>query len=85
MIITLHPGADINAIQLRYTGANGAELKNGQVTLQLARPACLLESGPLAGCDASRSGAGLRLGDDRCDAIHLYWNFQTGQMAWWRH
>ena len=24
----LHPGADINAIQLRYTGANGAELKN---------------------------------------------------------
>ena len=32
----LHPGADINAIQLRYTGANGAELKNGQVTLQLA-------------------------------------------------
>ncbi|MBK9288316.1 MAG: hypothetical protein IPN38_11695 [Flavobacteriales bacterium] len=32
----LHPGADINAIQLRYTGANGAELKNGQVALQLA-------------------------------------------------
>jgi hypothetical protein len=56
-----------------------------RVTLQLAKPACLLESGPLAGCDASRSGAGLRLGDERCDAIHLYWNFQTGQMAWWRH
>ncbi|MCC7502687.1 MAG: hypothetical protein IT229_09170, partial [Flavobacteriales bacterium] len=32
----LHPGADINDIQLRYTGANGAELKNGQVALQLA-------------------------------------------------
>lgn len=32
----LHPGADINDIQLRYTGADGAELKNGQVALQLA-------------------------------------------------
>lgn len=54
------------------------------VTLQLAQPACTLDSGPLEGCDATRSGAGLRLSDERCDAIHLYWNFQRGQMAWWR-
>ncbi len=32
----LHPGADITDIQLRYTGADGAELKNGHVALQLA-------------------------------------------------
>jgi len=55
------------------------------VTLQRAKPVCTLDNGPLDGCDARRSRAGLRLSDDRCDAIHLYWNFQTGQMAWWRH
>lgn len=55
------------------------------VTLRAARSVCTLENGRLDGCDARRSKAGLRLSDDTCDAIHLYWNFQTDQMAWWRH
>jgi hypothetical protein len=43
----LHPGADITDIRLRYTGANGVELKNGQVTLHLAHGA-LTEHVPLS-------------------------------------
>jgi hypothetical protein len=38
----------------------------------------------LAGCKAIPNSAALRLAGGECDAVHLYWNHDAGEMDWWR-
>ena len=42
------------------------------------------EVGPLPGFRRSKDATGLRLDDDACDAVHLYWDHDAHRMAWWR-
>ena len=28
---------------------------------------------------------GLKLDDGSCDAFHLFWDFEAGELSWWRH
>lgn len=37
------------------------------------------------GYEKSKVCKGLILSDDRCDALHFFWNHTTGLLNWWRH
>ncbi|HTX60624.1 MAG TPA: hypothetical protein VMH02_13220 [Verrucomicrobiae bacterium] len=38
----------------------------------------------LEGFVRSKTAHGFALVDERCDAIHFYWNHRTRRLAWWR-
>lgn len=42
-------------------------------------------AGELPGCRESDRPSGLALSGGDCDAIHLYWDHEHNQMAWWRN
>jgi hypothetical protein len=57
------------------------------VTLTPAASDCAPEAlvaQTLSGCMAKPAARGLTLSDGQCDAIHLYWNYDTRGFAWWR-
>lgn len=39
----------------------------------------------LPGCKETAGASGLKLDDDECDPIEMYWNHSTNQMMWWRN
>jgi hypothetical protein len=42
------------------------------------------EVGKIDGFRSSRRCKGLLLSGGQCDPIHLYWNYKTKHLAWWR-
>lgn len=41
--------------------------------------------GVLPGCKERPRAIGLRLVDDECDPINMYWNHDAKRMVWWRN
>lgn len=40
--------------------------------------------GPIEGFMRSRTCRGLRLSGGECDSVHLFWNYKTRELNWWR-
>jgi hypothetical protein len=75
--------------QLLPFGLNGSEQAAtcGPVSrIEVSPLSCSMETeeDTVSGCRESPRAVGLSVGGD-CDAIHLYWNHDQGQMAWWRY
>ncbi len=46
---------------------------------------CVEMGAPIPGCEVKSGSKALVLSGGDCDPINLYWNHQTGRLAWWRH
>lgn len=52
--------------------------------LEVVSLTCEAMDEPLPGCKMSKSAKALLISDGECDPIHLYWNHEAGELAWWR-
>jgi hypothetical protein len=73
---------------LKFRLGNGRQdaLCASPVRIETAPLVCAdQESGPMPGCKTAPGCLALSLVDDRCDAIHLYWDADQQLLRWWRH
>jgi hypothetical protein len=73
-------------LEFAVSRSEQAAVCNDNVTLELEDldydPAGSV--GPLPGFARSKTCKGLRLAEEECDSIHIYWNGVTKQLTWWR-
>jgi hypothetical protein len=55
------------------------------VRLAVVPLSCEPDGAKLHGCAASSHAMGLTIDDSACDPINLYWDHDTGRLAWWRN
>lgn len=53
-------------------------------TLSAAEVFCAPMDDPLPGCKEAPGTIALEISDGACDAIHLYFDHEAHEMAWWR-
>ena len=84
--VAIHLGGSTKTQMLRFgiDPAAQAAICGLPAELSVAPATCDTEEGALEGCKDLPGVVGLTLSGGDCDAIHLFWDHNAGQMSWWR-
>jgi hypothetical protein len=82
---TASHSVSIQYLEFGISGARQDAICTAPAKLLISPLTCHTEAvGDLPGCEAAPGVSGLRLADNECDSIHMYWSHTANRMVWWR-